>query len=119
MKCETCVFRDKKNLEICKTCSRYEPIKPRQDLEKVDIFKMARKLRDKETQEGMHAIKDRIPSLSPCPKCKERSLRFDLARNQFECLDRKCPLFSKPIVQGTALFSQIVQKLLDQDRTRK
>lgn len=117
MKCEWCVYRDKKNLEICKNCSLYEGVKPRQDLEKVDIFNMARRLRDKETKEGIDAIKKKIPSFSHCPKCNEFSLRFDFTRNQFECLNMKCPLCSKPILQGTEVFSQIVQKLINKDRT--
>src|SRR4030066_548808 len=103
MKCESCVYRDKKCLEICKFCDYYEPIKPRQDLEKVDIFEMAGKLRDKETQE----VKDKIPSLSNCPNCKEHSLRFDRTRNQFECLNKECEWFLIPIPSGSELFKQI------------
>ena len=117
MKCEWCVYRDKKNLEICKNCSLYEGVKPRQDLEKIDIFKMARKMRDKEIHEGIDAVKDKIPNLSRCPKCSELSLHFDFTRNQFACLNRNCPLSAKPILQGTEVFSQIVQKLLIKDKT--
>jgi transcription elongation factor Elf1 len=117
MKCEWCVYRDRKNLEICKNCSLYEGVKPRQDLEKVDIIKMARKLRDKETQEGTQTVKDKIPSLSYCPKCEERSLHFDSMHNQFECLNIRCALCGKPILHGSELFRQIVLKLLNDKRT--
>jgi len=111
MKCEWCVYRDKKNLEICKTCPLYDPSEtttPRRDLEKIDIFKMAEKLHDKEIQ----GVKDKIPSLSNCPICNEDSLRFDPDRNLFECLNRRCPSCGKPILQGSELFKQISLKLL-------
>jgi len=112
MKCEWCVYRDKKNPEICKNCSLNEEIRPRQDLEKLDIFKMARKLHDKETQEGIRAVKGKIPSLSDCPKCEEHSLHFNFIHNQFECLNKKCILFRKPIPNTSELFRQIVIELL-------
>lgn len=111
MKCEWCVYRDGKNPEICKNCPLYDPSEtttPRRDLGKVDIFKMAKGLHDKEIQ----GIKDRIPSLSDCPKCNECSLRFDPSRSLFECLNRKCPSGGKPILQGSELFTQIALKLL-------
>lgn len=111
MKCEWCVYRDKKNPEICKNCSFNETTKPRQDLEKVDILRMARILHDKEIQ----AWKDKIPRLSRCPECNERSLRFDSIRDYFECLNKECPLFLKPISNTSdtsELFGQIVIRLL-------
>ena len=116
MKCEQCVYRDGKNPEICKNCSDYDPsetTRPRRDLPNVDIIKMARELHDKKIQ----AVKDEMPNLSYCPKCEERSLRFDSARNQFECLNRKCVLFEKPILQGSDLFRQIALKVLKDKRT--
>jgi DNA-directed RNA polymerase subunit M/transcription elongation factor TFIIS len=111
VKCEQCVYRDGKNPEICKICPFYDPSKtvtPRRDLEKVDIFKMAKQLHDREIQ----GVKDEIPSLSDCPKCGEHSLYFDPTRNRFECLYRKCPLGGKSILQGSELFAQIALKLL-------
>ena len=115
MKCEWCVYRDGKNPEICRTCSLNEPSEtptPRRDLPNVDIIKMARQLRDKNIQ----AVRNQIPSLSICPKCEERSLRFDYTRDYFECLNSKCPLGGKPILQGSGLFRQITLKLLKAGR---
>jgi hypothetical protein len=115
MKCEWCVYRDKKNLEICKACSLNDPsemTRPRRDLESVDICKMARILHDKEIQE----VKDKIPNLSNCPKCNEHSLRFDRTSNQFECLNKECEWFLKPILYGSELFKQIALKLLNKNR---
>jgi hypothetical protein len=115
MRCGWCVFRDGKNPEICKVCSLHDTsgtATPRRDLPNVDIIKMARQLHDKNIQ----AVKNEIPSLSICPKCEERSLRFDSARDYFECLNRKCPLGGKPILQGTELFRQIVLRLLKDQR---
>jgi len=113
MKCEQewCVYRDGKNPEICKNCPFYDPsgsATPRRDLGKVDIFKMAEGLHNKEVQ----GVKSKIPSLSDCPECEEHSLRFDYTRNLFECLNRRCPSRGKPILQGTELFRQITLKLL-------
>jgi len=111
MKCEWCVYRDGENPEICKNCSLNDPNKttrPRRDLGKVDILKLAQGLHDKAIQ----AVKDKVPSLSDCPECEEHSLRFDSTRNQFECLNPKCSLFEKPISQGSEQFRQIVLKLL-------
>jgi hypothetical protein len=115
MKCEWCVYRDGKNPEICEHCSLNDLTglsRPRQDLEKLNIFKMAKKLRDKETQEGIQAIKGKIPRLSDCPKCKVHSLSFDPIHNQFECLNKECALFGKSISNTSELFRQIVIKLL-------
>jgi hypothetical protein len=115
VKCEWCVYRDGKNPEICKTCSlndTSETITPRRDLQNVDIIKMARELHDKKIE----AVKNEIPGLSFCPKCEERSLRFDSTSDYFECLNSKCPLGGKPILQGSELFRQIVLKLLKDGR---
>lgn len=112
MECEWCVYRDKGYPEICKYCRYNETTKPRQDLERIDIFELARGLHSKEVQEGVQAIKGKIPELSNCPKCERYSLFFDSIHNQFECLNRGCVLFGKPIVNHSELFVQIVIKIL-------
>lgn len=116
MKCEHCVYRDKNNPEICKNCSLNdltETSMPRRDLERLNIFDMAKKLRGKETHEGIQAVKSKIPSLSNCPKCEEHSLYFDPIHNQFECLNKKCILFGKPIPNTSELFREVVIRLLE------
>jgi|GEM_PF-6644967 len=114
MKCEQCVYRDKKNLGICKSCSLYEPIRPRRDLEQIDIFEMAKKLRQKERQEGIQAVRRRIPSLSDCPECGEYSLHFDGIHDLFECQNPGCILWGKPISNSSARFAEVITRLLRQ-----
>jgi len=112
MGCEWCVFRDKKYPEICKYCRYNERTQPRRDLEKIDIFELAKGLHNKEVQEGIQAVKGRIPQLSDCPECERGSLFFDSIHNQFECLNRECVLYGKPIPNTSGLFVQIVIKIL-------
>jgi hypothetical protein len=47
-----CVFyRDRATASICKTCSYYEEHKPKVELGKVDIWKLAKLLKEKEEKE--------------------------------------------------------------------
>lgn len=115
MKCEWCAYRDNKDLETCKNCPDYDPseaAKPRQDLENIDIFTMAKKLHRKEILEGWQSTEARIPTLSDCPECKRYTLQFDTIYNQFECRNKECPLFGQLIRHPSKLFTQIVTELL-------
>lgn len=110
--CEWCVYRDKNNPDICKNCSlnktANETTKPGFELGRVDIWQLAKGLHDK----GIQEIKDKIPRLSGCPECKKQALFFNYTNDQFECLNKECPLFGKPITRASELFSQIVIKFL-------
>jgi len=110
MECESCVYRDKENPEVCKQiCGCYPP----HHLGKVDIFDLAKKLRDAEMQKWKEAAKPKIPQLSCCPKCELCSLFFDSIHNHFECLNMGCSLYGKPIPYASELFVQITVKLFE------
>jgi hypothetical protein len=116
MKCEGCAYRDKKNLEVCEACPDYDPsetVKPRWDLEKIDIFEVAEKSYHKEILEGWVSWKGKIPATSDCPQCNRYTLQFDAIYNWFECRNKECPWFGRLIRHPSKVFTQIVGKLLE------
>jgi hypothetical protein len=116
MKCEWCVYRDKRSLEICKNCPDYDPsetARPRWALEKADIFEVADKSYHKEILEGWQSRKGKIPTTSNCPRCKRHTLQFDAIYNRFECRNKECALFGELIRHPSKQFTQIVTELLE------
>jgi hypothetical protein len=80
--------------------------KPRQELGKVDIFKLAHGLDiQKRKQEGLV-----IPRLSDCLHCHQHSLHYDLKEDTFTCVNPECAIFNKPILFNTRDFNIIVDK---------
>jgi len=96
----------------CKFCGRQPPTEPQQSQPfsgNVDIWEMAKALKNKRIQE----MKSKIPQLSDCPDCKQHSLFFNgiNENNQFECLNTRCNLFNKPVMNTSDLYKQIIDNV--------
>lgn len=115
MECESCVYRDLQNPDVCREICGHSPYSPEQCLEEVDIFDLAKKLRDAEMQRWDEAAKAKIPQVSYCPKCEECSLFFDSIHNQFECMNTGCSLYRKPITYASELYVEITFKLFKRE----
>jgi len=82
------------------------PTKPRQELGKVDIFKMAHGLDiQKREREGLV-----VPTLSGCPHCQQRSLHYDKKDDTFTCVNPECAIFNKPILFNTVEWNTIISQ---------
>jgi copper chaperone CopZ len=94
MSCESCVYRDKKNLEMCNNCSdNPNTIKLKFELGKVAPFELARGLaeRDNKKREQENQIK-----LGICPHCREPSWWFNPYTHKHECMNMKsCPIHTE------------------------
>jgi len=99
--CEWCVYRDKRNPDICKNCSHnIDSGKPKFELGKVDIFKLAEGLK-KKRQEQNNKSQEPAPEESPeveglpvklgkCPYCGKISFFFNAVSKKHECLNLEC-----------------------------
>lgn len=69
---------------VCNSCG-YVPktSAPRFDLGEVDIFALAKGLKEKEEQKR----RAKIPTLNNCPSCNVRSLFYDRIGDLFECMN--------------------------------
>jgi hypothetical protein len=85
------------------------PIRPRPDIGKVDIFKLADGLSKKKKEQD-------IPSLSPCPWCSQHSLHYEIRTDSFTCLNRECTMFNKPIMPNMKEFKIIFDRLKGKQR---
>jgi hypothetical protein len=94
--CEWCVYRDKKNPDICKNCSHNTYItKPKFELGKVDIFKLAEGLKKKQHNEKPDLKPEendveQVVKLGKCPYCGKISLFFNEMNKKHECLNLEC-----------------------------
>ncbi len=94
--CEWCVYRDKKNPDICKNCS-HNTVKPSFELGTVDIFKLAEGLKKKREEQNRKAESkpeesspEQTVRLGKCPYCGKISLFFNEANKRHECLNLEC-----------------------------
>ncbi|MDD5702199.1 MAG: hypothetical protein PHU23_09145 [Dehalococcoidales bacterium] len=95
--CEWCVYRDKRNLDICNNCSHNTDItKPNFELGAVDILKVAEGLKKKREQNDRksepkpeNTAKQPV-KLEACPQCGKISLFYNEANNKHECLNLEC-----------------------------
>ena len=82
------------------------PTKPRQELGKVDILKLAHGLdRQKRKREGLI-----IPTVSECLYCHQQSLHYDQKDDTFECVNPNCTKFLKRISFNTKEFDAIIDQ---------
>lgn len=94
--CEWCVYRDKRNPDICKNCSHNETTGARFGLGKVDIFKLAEGLKRKQQEQNNKKpepesnIQAQPIKLGICPHCGQTSLFYNERSKKHECLNRKC-----------------------------
>ncbi|MFC1900361.1 hypothetical protein ACFLYN_02090 [Chloroflexota bacterium] len=94
--CEGCVYRDKKNPDICKSCSRNETIQARFEFGKVDIFKLAEGLKKKHQEQSNKKPEPEKNNKEPpiklgiCPHCGHPSLFYNHRSKKSECLNREC-----------------------------
>jgi hypothetical protein len=108
MRCPRCGGERFNSDGICLFCDyNMNPIKPTQDVGKVDIFKLAHGLsKKKREQEGLV-----IPRLSGCLWCLEHSLHYELKDDTFTCVNPKCAMFNKPILFNMREFKTIIDHL--------
>ena len=107
--CEWCVYRDKRNPDICKNCSHnIDGGKSTFELGKVDIFKLAEGLK-KKRQEQINKKQEPVPEensaeqsvkLGKCPYCGKISLFFNEMNKKHECLNLEC--------KSRNLFSNVI-----------
>ena len=100
--CEWCVYRDKRNPDICKNCSHNTgSAQPKFELGKVDIFKLAEGLKKKQTEQN-NKRPESVPeenkpeqpiTLGTCPFCGKISLFYNEGSKQHECLNLECKCF--------------------------
>lgn len=89
-KCGGCSFDSQ---GICLYCgNNMQPSQPRRDagLGKVDIFKLAEGLAEKE-KGGTPLTEKRENKLEICPECLEQSLWYNQRDKKYECMNKKCP----------------------------
>jgi len=94
--CDWCVYRDKKNPDICKNCSN-NTTKLNFELGTVDIFKLAEGLKKKQEQNDKkpepkpeeNTTKQSV-MLGTCPQCDKISLFYNEVNNEHECLNLEC-----------------------------
>lgn len=100
--------------EHCVYCEEYINNKSHFELGKVDIFELAKGLKNKKEQERRKAI----PNISTCPYCQEKSLFYDSIHDRFECLNAKkpCPKYKNPILTNTSDYKSIIQHLGENDK---
>ena len=114
MGCGTwCVYYTSRGVSsACIACSFYfdeyysSRSKPRSDLGQVDAFKLARLLQEKEEKKRRVSI----PRLSDCPTCQEHSLYYDLAGDNFSCLNLKCGGYGTLILSGSEEYKSITRR---------
>lgn len=94
--CEGCVYRDKRNPNMCRHCSFNETAVPRFELERVDPFRLAEGLRRKQQRPDNKQpkpvtgdVKHHI-ELGTCSRCGQVSLFRNGRTGEQECLNRKC-----------------------------
>jgi hypothetical protein len=94
--CECCVYRDKKNPDICKNCS-HNTAKPKFELHPVDPFKLAEGLKRKRQEQNNKQSEPKPENtakqpvkLDTCPQCDKISLFYNEANNKHECLNLEC-----------------------------
>jgi hypothetical protein len=78
---------------VCQICNYSSATKPRFELGNIDIFKMADGLAKKKKEDLLKAEKDRrdkIPMLSICSFCQQKSLFYNHIEDKYECLNLKC-----------------------------
>jgi hypothetical protein len=109
------MYRGLKNPDVCKEICGHSPYSAQPCVEDVDIFDLAKKLRDAEMQKWKEATELKIPQRSYCPKCEECSLFFDSIHNQFECLNIGCSMYGKPITYASELYVEITVKLFKKE----
>jgi len=94
--CEGCVYRDKRNPNMCRYCAFNEPTVFRFEPGKVDPFRLAEGLRRK--QQGS-VSKGPVPAignmkrhveLAMCSRCGQASLFRNSRTGEHECLNLKC-----------------------------
>jgi hypothetical protein len=109
MRCPVCGGYESDSSGKCEFCGSSARPRPLFSLGGVDVRRLAEGLRDKELQ----AAKDMVPRLSSCPSCHNQSLFFNGVGkyNQFECLNNRCPLFDKPVTEGSELHRHITTGL--------
>jgi hypothetical protein len=111
--CEWCVYRDKRNPDVCLNCSQNAVIvKHRFEFEKVDVFKLAEGLKKKkqeqnskksELKQGIETAKTPV-ELGKCPLCGETSFFYNETKKIHECLNNGCrskKQSGKPLNNGT------------------
>ena len=107
--CEWCVYRDKRNPDICRNCSHNtDSARPTFELGKVDVFKLAEGLK-KKRQEQDNKKPEPVPEenaaeqpakLGKCPYCGKISLFFNEINKKHECLNLEC--------KSRNLFSNVI-----------
>lgn len=88
MRCPSCggyVFDSNGRCKYCHVVPPDEGNKPRVELGKVDIFKLAAGLAKKK-EDGRRS---NIPLLSDCPGCGRHSLFYNKYSDSYECLEVK------------------------------
>ncbi len=113
--CEWCVYRDKRNPDICKNCSHNTGgAQPKFELGKVDIFKLAEGLK-KKREEQNNKRPEPVPeenetrqptTLGTCPFCGKISLSYNEVSKQHECLNLECKRFRGKIFDKVIWPSQ-------------
>ena len=111
-----CVYyRDRHKLSkdgICNRCPDFEGSRARPDLEqKVDIFRLAELLKEKEEKKR----RTKIPQLSDCPSCSKHSLFYNPVEDSFECLNLDCSARGKPIRTGSEGHKSILSRILKEE----
>ena len=74
--CEWCVYRDKKNPDICKNYSLNEAARAKFELGKVDIWELAKSLNKDKKKDSIVKETERYKLLI-CLDCHEPSLFYD------------------------------------------
>jgi len=94
--CEWCVYRDRRNANICRHCSFNESTTASFELGKVDIFELAKGLRRKQyladstsPTPPKREVKQPV-ELDTCPQCGEVSLFYNSSTEKHECLNVRC-----------------------------
>lgn len=95
--CEWCVYRDKKNPDICRNCS-HNTANPNFELGTVDIFKLAEGLKRKREEQNSKKsapapegnTTEQSVKLGVCPQCGKISLFYNEVNKKHECLNLEC-----------------------------
>jgi len=117
---------------ICKNCGYMPKTGSRFEIEKVDIFDLAKALKEKEQEkeaeeayltspEYLEKKKERerrlaIPRLSYCPYCHKHSLFYNSVDDRFECLNKLCTISSKPILSDTEEYKNVIAHLISNSK---